>query len=110
MVRDANGRIQAIVSDIPGTTRDAINSKVSINGQEFILIDTAGIRKRGKIERGVEKFLWVVEGHVKVKLETQEYDLKSQETLYFDASFPHQISNEGQKTARVFIAVSPSKI
>jgi transcriptional regulator with XRE-family HTH domain len=61
-------------------------------------------------ERGLEKFVWVLEGHVKIKLETQEYDLKSQETLYFDASFPHQIVNDGQKVAKVFIAVSPSKI
>ncbi|HNX69076.1 MAG TPA: XRE family transcriptional regulator [Candidatus Omnitrophota bacterium] len=61
-------------------------------------------------ERGVEKFVWVIDGHVKVKLESQEYDLKAQETLYFDASFPHYFANEGQKTAKIFIAISPSKI
>ncbi len=61
-------------------------------------------------ERGVEKFVWVLDGNVKVKLDTQEVALKSQETLYFDASIPHQFVNEGQKAAKVFIAVSPSKI
>lgn len=61
-------------------------------------------------ERGVEKFVWVLDGTVKVKLDGQETVLKSQETLYFDASLPHQFANEGQKTAKVFIAVSPSKI
>lgn len=47
---------RAIVSDIPGTTRDAISSKISWNNREFVLIDTAGIRKSGRIERGVEKY------------------------------------------------------
>lgn len=61
-------------------------------------------------ERGVEKFVWVLDGNIKVKLDGREITLKSQETLYFDASLPHQFANEGQKTAKVFIAVSPSKI
>lgn len=47
---------RSIVSDIPGTTRDSVSSKVNFNGREFVLIDTAGIRKSGKIERGVEKY------------------------------------------------------
>ncbi|WP_457567473.1 ribosome biogenesis GTPase Der [Desulfurobacterium sp.] len=44
------GEERAIVSDIPGTTRDAIDSYVKINGKEYIFIDTAGIRRRGKIK------------------------------------------------------------
>ncbi len=47
---------RVIVSDIPGTTRDSISSKVVWEDREFILIDTAGIRRSGKIERGVEKY------------------------------------------------------
>ncbi|MBU9888486.1 MAG: XRE family transcriptional regulator [Candidatus Omnitrophica bacterium] len=69
-----------------------------------------GTTARESHERGVEKFVWVLEGTVKIKLENQEFVLKPQETLYFDASLPHQFANEGQKTAKVFIAVSPSKI
>ena len=61
-------------------------------------------------ERGVEKFLYPLDGEVKVKVDKDEYSLKSGETLYFDASLPHQIINEKQKTARVLAAVSPSKI
>ncbi|SNR86982.1 ribosome biogenesis GTPase Der [Desulfurobacterium atlanticum] len=44
------GEERAIVSDIPGTTRDAIDSYVNINGKEYVFIDTAGIRRRGKIK------------------------------------------------------------
>ncbi|RME73141.1 MAG: ribosome biogenesis GTPase Der [Chloroflexi bacterium] len=49
------GEERVIVSDIPGTTRDAIDTRLTYDGQEIVLIDTAGIRRRGKIEPGVEK-------------------------------------------------------
>ena len=45
-----------IVSEIPGTTRDAIDSHIEFDGMKVTLIDTAGIRRRGKIDRGVEKY------------------------------------------------------
>ena len=50
------GEERVIVSPIAGTTRDAIDEKVRWHGQEFTLIDTAGIRRRGKIDQGVEKY------------------------------------------------------
>ncbi len=50
------GEERVIVSDISGTTRDSINSKVKYEGEEFILVDTAGIRKKAKVDWGVEKF------------------------------------------------------
>ena len=50
------GEERTIVSPIPGTTRDAIDIRLDYNGTPLTLIDTAGIRKRGKIEPGVEKF------------------------------------------------------
>lgn len=45
---------RCIVTDIPGTTRDAINSKLTYEGKDYILIDTAGLRKRRKVKENVE--------------------------------------------------------
>jgi GTPase len=50
------GENRSIVSDISGTTRDAINVPVEHEGHEFVLVDTAGIRKKGKVDYGVEMF------------------------------------------------------
>jgi GTPase len=50
------GEERVIVSPIAGTTRDAIDTTITWNGEPVLLIDTAGIRKRGKIESGVERF------------------------------------------------------
>ncbi len=50
------GEERAIVSPIPGTTRDATDTRIKWHGQEITLIDTAGIRRRGKIDPGVEKY------------------------------------------------------
>lgn len=50
------GRERTIVSDIPGTTRDAIDTVIAYRDREITLIDTAGIRRRGKVVPGVEKY------------------------------------------------------
>ncbi|MCX2455582.1 ribosome biogenesis GTPase Der [Lacticaseibacillus nasuensis] len=50
------GENRVIVSPIEGTTRDAIDTKFTANGQEFTMIDTAGIRKRGKVYESTEKY------------------------------------------------------
>ena len=47
---------RAIVSSVSGTTRDSINSEVVYKEQDFVLIDTAGIRKKSKVDFGVEAF------------------------------------------------------
>ncbi len=50
------GEKRVIVSDISGTTRDSIDSRLKYNDKEFVIIDTAGIRKKAKVDYGVEKF------------------------------------------------------
>ena len=50
------GEERAIVSDIPGTTRDAIDTTLDFMGQSVLIIDTAGVRRRGRIDRGVEQY------------------------------------------------------
>lgn len=50
------GEERVIVSDVPGTTRDAIDAVYTRNGRDYVVIDTAGIRKRGKIYERAEKY------------------------------------------------------
>ncbi len=50
------GQERSIVHDVPGTTRDAIDTQVEWEGEPVVLIDTAGIRRKGRIQRGVEKY------------------------------------------------------
>lgn len=50
------GHERSVVSDVPGTTRDTIDTLIEIDGMRILLIDTAGIRRRGKIDRGIEKY------------------------------------------------------
>lgn len=50
------GKQKAVVSGIPGTTRDTNSEIVKFHGQSIELIDTAGLRRRGRIEQGIEKF------------------------------------------------------
>lgn len=51
------GEKRSIVSDMPGTTRDAIDTQVEFRGEPFRLIDTAGIRRKGKIQGTVEYYM-----------------------------------------------------
>jgi GTPase len=50
------GEERVIVSASPGTTRDAIDTRILYEDEEIVLIDTAGIRRRGRIEQGIEKY------------------------------------------------------
>lgn len=50
------GQERVIVSPIPGTTRDAVDTPLHRDGQDFVLVDTAGIRKRGKVYESTEKY------------------------------------------------------
>lgn len=57
MLNAFTGEQRAIVSDIPGTTRDAIDSLVQFKGRNLRLIDTAGIRRRGKVDGSIEFYM-----------------------------------------------------
>lgn len=50
------GEKRLLVSDVPGTTRDAIDSVCKLNGKSYLLVDTAGIRRKGKVSKKLEKF------------------------------------------------------
>ncbi|MGA2296580.1 MAG: ribosome biogenesis GTPase Der [FCB group bacterium] len=50
------GKNRSIVTDIPGTTRDAIDSELKYYGQDIVLIDTAGLRKKSRIKENIELY------------------------------------------------------
>ncbi len=50
------GSERAIVSPVAGTTRDPVDTEVEVNGRRYLLIDTAGVRRRGKMSQGLEHF------------------------------------------------------
>ncbi|MCA1644741.1 MAG: ribosome biogenesis GTPase Der [Chloroflexi bacterium] len=56
LVNSLVGSPRTIVRDEAGTTRDAIDTRIVRDGQSILLIDTAGIRRRGRVQPGVEKF------------------------------------------------------
>lgn len=56
LVNTLLGQERVVVSEIPGTTRDPIDSLAMHQGRRYVFTDTAGIRRRGRIERGIEGF------------------------------------------------------
>lgn len=50
------GEERVIVSDIAGTTRDAVDTKVTWEGRDYIFIDTAGLRRKGKVKEDIERY------------------------------------------------------
>ncbi|MBM7623849.1 ribosome biogenesis GTPase Der [Sporohalobacter salinus] len=56
LVNSILGKERVIVNDTPGTTRDAIDTYFEVGDNQFVIIDTAGMRKRSKVEAGIEKY------------------------------------------------------
>lgn len=50
------GKNRVIVSDIAGTTRDAIDTTINYNGQDYVFIDTAGLRRKSKVKEELERY------------------------------------------------------
>jgi len=49
------GGPRVVVSDVPGTTRDAVDTPIQVGDKKYVIIDTAGIRRRGRVAPGIEK-------------------------------------------------------
>jgi GTP-binding protein len=56
LLNSLTGQQRAVVSSVPGTTRDAVDTLVEHKGHGIVLVDTAGIRRRGKIVPGIERY------------------------------------------------------
>ena len=101
-----------VVHQARGCQTELLSQEVTKKKITPLLLTLSGSARTGQEQndRGVEKFLWVLEGDVDAVLEKETYSLKTGETLYFDASLPHRLVNPKSKTAKLFVAVSPSKI
>ena len=58
-------------------------------------------------DSGSEKFIFVLEGHIRIEIADKAYDLTGGNTLYFDASLPHSFINGGAKTAKIISVMTP---
>lgn len=56
LINRLTGQERHLVSDTPGTTRDAVDSVITYHGRHYRIVDTAGIRRKGKVSRKIEKF------------------------------------------------------
>lgn len=56
LINRLSGQNRSIVSDIAGTTRDAVDTSVRYNGKEYVFIDTAGLRRKSKIKEEIERY------------------------------------------------------
>ena len=56
LINKLTGENRVIVSDIAGTTRDAIDTDIKYNGREYVFIDTAGLRRKNKIKEDIERY------------------------------------------------------
>lgn len=57
IINKITGENRVIVSEIAGTTRDAIDTEIKYNGREYVFIDTAGLRRKNKIKEDLERFM-----------------------------------------------------
>ena len=57
IINKITGENRVIVSDIAGTTRDAIDTEINYKGKEYVFIDTAGLRRKNKIKEELERFM-----------------------------------------------------
>lgn len=107
--RDSSGKLTHHTRDvqIELLTQESSRKKIAPYRMKF---QAGGKTETQQEERGVEKFLLALKGDLKVVLAGQDYFLRENETLYFDASLPHCVINENSSPAEVFVAVSPPKI
>ena len=100
----AEKRAKAVVQIL---TSGAMKKKMA---PSLITLESGGALPNEKEEVGVEKFLYCLRGEVELTLEKTKYRLKNQESIYFDASLTHSLSNPTSRAAEVFSITSPPRI
>jgi len=89
------GEERSIVSDVSGTTRDAINTRLQRHGQVFELIDTAGLRRKSKVQEEVERF-----SNIRTTYSIAACDVA---VLMVDATAEEIVTDQDQKIASLII-------
>ena len=74
---------------------------------QLLVLQPGGKTHKEQNRFGCEKWLFVLEGEIKVQVGEQRYQLKRYGTLYFKASVPHQLSNPGKTIAKCISVTSP---
>ncbi len=73
----------------------------------LMTIEPDGETQREEARPGTEKFVYVLEGEIEATIGGERYRLKKQQTLYFDATRPHQFRNLGKRLARCLCVTTP---
>ena len=97
MVNFLAGKVRQIVTDIPGTTRDAIDQKVKFEDKEYVLVDTAGLRRKSKIKENLEFFMSIRTLKALERCDVAALLIEGQLGLVNqDAQIIHEIANYGK--------------
>lgn len=73
----------------------------------LLTLDPGGQTSPEQSPVGTDKFIYVLEGKIEIRVGTQEYALSKGHSIYFEASFAHIISNLGKKTGKALIVATP---
>jgi len=76
----------------------------------IIRIQKGGKTHEEKNKTGTEKFIYVLEGKLRIRIGKDFYDLRKGDSVYFDASLPHVMHNRGRSEARVFAVLAPPTV
>lgn len=83
------GEERSLVTSVPGTTRDSVDSKVKVSGKEYILIDTAGLRRKSKVSSRIERY-----ANIRVVSSIERADV-----VLFVVDVTSEITDQDQKIA-----------
>lgn len=76
----------------------------------LVRISPGGATKKEETSPGIEKFIYVLNGDIEVRVGKQDFVLKKGDSLYFDASLPHVFANKKGKEAQALCIVSPPQL
>ena len=88
-------------------TKNVFNKKMM---PVMMRIESGGKTQMEKSDLGTEKFLFVLEGEIKVSVADETFRLQKHNTLYFDAALPHSYTNGGKTNARMLVIGTPSSL